>query len=236
MSRLDDAYLEVRNYPFWRVAYEDASKVLGLPPASLKNLRDEFDPFFDNGRKGWWRREIREDRKRVLLEFEAVSDAALLELVDRVFMRDEDATHPVLEVLSEAPKRVANVADRLLTGRLAEEYFIEHFSIVLGISGATLCDMRSSAQGFDFGLSHLPEVAIEVKGLRRSSGSLLFTDREWREASVRRDNYWLAIIGDLETIPRHSVLKDPRASLSAICSYQTTIAASWSAKYRFQDR
>ncbi|HVT12862.1 MAG TPA: DUF3883 domain-containing protein [Fimbriimonadaceae bacterium] len=236
MSRLDRAYLLSRRQGTWQAAYEEASTALGLPASSFKNLRDEFDPFFSNPRKGWWQREIREDRQRVLLEFGSVSDEALVEFVSRVLARDEEATSPIVEVLAESPARVANVAERLLTGRLAEEYFLENYKIVLGVSEGEINDMRTSARGFDFTFSHQPEVAIEVKGLRRASGNLLFTDREWREATLRGDKYWLAIIGDLESIPRHDLVKNPVAELPAVCTYQTTIVASWNSPYRLRAR
>ncbi|KAE9736477.1 hypothetical protein GP705_23980, partial [Escherichia coli] len=48
MSRLDAGYLLARGTPTWTAAFRQASEALGLPPASLKNLRDEFDPFFAN--------------------------------------------------------------------------------------------------------------------------------------------------------------------------------------------
>ena len=72
MSRLDRAYLRARSVSTWNKAYAEAPDALGLPPTSFKNLRDEFDPFFGNERRGWWQREIRDDRQRVLLEFGAV--------------------------------------------------------------------------------------------------------------------------------------------------------------------
>ena len=232
MSRLNRLYLAGRDVHTWGEAFNQASTALGLPPASFKNLRDEFDPFFDNARKGWWKRNVRQDRQRVLLEFEPVSDMALLELVSRILTGDHAAAAPVVDVIAEPTTRVSNVADRLLTGRMAEDYFVERFESILDAPGASLEDLRISAQGFDFGLKERPGLAIEIKGLRKSSGGVLFTDREWSVATERRDDYWLVVVGDLEASPRHQVVKDPTTKLDAKCRYQTSVSATWQAQYR----
>lgn len=232
MSRLDATYLLARGTPTWTVAYHQAAESLGLPTATFKNLRDEFDPCFDNARKGWHGREIRPERQRVLVEFEAVSDVALLELVARILSRDAEAVAPAVESVSEPSKRVANVADRLLTGRLAEEYFITHHRNILEMPEAVLDDLRIAARGYDFGVVGHPHLAVEVKGLRKSSGGLLFTDREWTEATSRRESFWLVVVGDLDSTPRHGLLKDPVANLDARCVYETRLTATWRSQYR----
>ena len=53
MSRLDVRYLDARGLSTWRLAFAEASESLGLPGSSVKNLRDEFDPFHGNARQGW---------------------------------------------------------------------------------------------------------------------------------------------------------------------------------------
>ncbi len=53
MSRLDEGFLRSQRVRTWKAAFEHAAKALHVRPASLKNLRDEFDPFHDNKRKGW---------------------------------------------------------------------------------------------------------------------------------------------------------------------------------------
>jgi hypothetical protein len=58
-------------------------------------------------------------------------------------------------------------------------------------------DRRQSACGYDFGVVRLPDVGIEIKGLKHNAGEVLFTDREWDEASIRLENYWLVVIGNL---------------------------------------
>ncbi|MCU0916069.1 MAG: DUF3883 domain-containing protein [Planctomycetes bacterium] len=190
MSRLDDRYLRSQEVRTWRAAFDRAAKALGVRPASLKNLRDEFDPFHDNSRRGWWRRPLRPNRQRVMGDLSEVSDDALLECVSRIFARDETATEELLDSLVEVRAPAHNVAERLLTGRRAENLFLENCELWTGIRRTDVLDRRDSALGFDFAVAGLPERAIEVKGLKGRSGAIQFTDREWSEAKVRGPDYW----------------------------------------------
>jgi len=68
MSRLDNLFLDTLGYQTWVDAFDSTSSLFSMPPASIKNIRDEFDPFHDNGRMGWHKRPLRQNRLRVLTE------------------------------------------------------------------------------------------------------------------------------------------------------------------------
>src|SRR5690242_891191 len=53
MSRFDAAYLASRGLTSWRACFEEAGRAMRKPPATFKNLRDEFDPIHANSRQGW---------------------------------------------------------------------------------------------------------------------------------------------------------------------------------------
>lgn len=227
MSRLDTVYLQARHYESWRDAYREAAQALSEPVASFKNLRDEFDPVHPNPRPGWHQRPLRPNRQRVLDELQDVSDDALLELARRILQRDEDATAEAIDALAVVTRRPANVAERLLTGRRAEEYFLAHCLRLADVARPDVLDLRQSALGFDFGVEGRPERAIEVKGLKPMSGGIQFTDREWSEAKHRRENYWLVVVGNLAAEPVARVVRDPHAVLQASCVYQRSVSAVW---------
>src|SRR5688500_10937359 len=88
MRRLDVQYLRYRKVKSWRAAYEEAAQGLVVRASSIKNLRDEFDPFHSNKRRGWHRRPMKPSRLRVLGDLKDVSDDALMALVDRIIGRD----------------------------------------------------------------------------------------------------------------------------------------------------
>ena len=230
MSRLDVDYLKFRNANSWRAVYDEASRALSVKPISFRNLRDEFDPFHSNKRLGWHKRQMMPSRQRVLEDLRDVSDDALKALIDRILMRDNEAITDVVDTLVATPRPVHNVAERLLTGRRAEEYFLAHCESLIGHKRSELIDHRYSACGFDFGIVHLPMYCIEIKGLKRSKGEVLFTDREWSEAKLRRENYSLVVIGNMDATPRGKLLNDPYQTLDATCLYQVSVAASWKVK------
>lgn len=229
MSRLDRAYLRARALKSWNDAFRDAAKRLEVPANSMKNLRDEFDPFHDNPRQGWHARAMYPSRQRVMGQLCDVSDAALIGMVDRILANDPDALADLVEPLSKPDERMHNVAERLRTGRLAEEYFLANAHAITDIAPSLLLDHRTLARGYDFAVSSREKLAIEIKGLKGRRGPILFTDREWTEARARQTDYWLVVIGNLESNPIAKLFPNPSAALDAECRCQTTIAASWQA-------
>ena len=230
MSRLDAEYFRHRNLRNWRAAYDEASRALNVRAISIRNLRDEFDPFHANGRRGWHKRKIHPSRQRVLEDLRDLSEDALMALVDRILLRDEEATAEAVDSLAAVPRTAQNVAERLLTGRRAEDFFLAHCEALVGVKRTELVDRRQAACGFDFAVVGLPALGIEVKGLKPLKGNILFTDREWTEAKVRRENYWLVVIGNLNASPLGRVVHDPYQVLKADCYYQVAVAAVWKSK------
>ena len=234
MSRLGSGYLATRGLPTWKAAFEEAGQNLAVNPNSVKNLRQEFDPFHTG--RGWRNRPVRPSRQRVLGELCEVSDDALRELVERILVRDQDATAPAIDALA-APNApiVANVAERLLTGRRAEDYFLEHCARLVQVQRADLLDMRQAASGFDFGVRNDAARAIEVKGLKPLRGAIQFTDREWAEAKRRRKNYCVVVVGNLAAEPTARVFHDPHDVLAVRCTYQTSVTAVWRSTVSVQE-
>jgi len=227
MSRLDMFYLRAMGCRSWKSAYQDAGKVLGVRPNNLKNLRDEFDPFHENRRQGWHKRPLRPNRQRVMGELCDMSDEALIELARRILVRDDEATNEIMVPLMVTPRPVQNVAERLLTGKRAEDYFLENCRSAIGVARRDILDFRNAARGFDFGVRGRPSQAVEVKGLKLMKGDVLFTDREWNEAKIRARDYWLIVVGNLVESPVLRVLQDPHSLIVATCRYQSSIATVW---------
>ncbi len=234
MSRLDGRYLDSQKVRTWKAALEQGAKALGVPAASLKNLRDEFDPFHDNERKGWWQRALRPNRQRVMGDLSGMSDDALLECVNRILGQDDAATKDLVDSLVEARPPAHNVAERLFTGRRAETLFLENCESWVGIPRSKMIDRRDSAMGFDFAVSGFPERAIEIKGLRGHSGAIQFTDCEWSQAKTRQEDYWLVVVGNVTAVPIFGVWKDPQRLLRAQCRYQRSVAALWTSRITLQ--
>ncbi len=175
----------------------------------MKNLRDEFDPVHANARRGWHKRPLRPNRQRVLGEFCDASDEAVLEIVARLLAGDREVGELITKPLAEAKETVANVAERIRSGKLAEKYFMEHSEAICGVPAGSLLDCRDLACGYDFGVAGRQALAIEVKGMRPLRGAILFSDNEWRQANRRTADYWLVVVGGLETRPRARLIENP---------------------------
>lgn len=235
MSRLDRKFLAAFGFRTFTAAFAEVGRRLEAPPNSIKGLRDEFDPLFpgEDRRRGWADRKMNASRVRVADELAEVSDEALIALVDGLLHRvDEDAT-AALDALAPTTGVPAAAAERLLTGRKAEQFVIANSELVLGVPQAAVLDMRESMLGFDFRLDVRPEVVVEVKGLREPSGQLLFTDREWREANLRRALYWLVVVADLGRLPKAELVRDPAdgARVAPVCRFERTMRPVWRAGY-----
>lgn len=227
MSRLDKKYLAMLGLRSWKAAYAMASEAMSVRPTSFKNLRDEFDPMHGNARRGWWDRAIRPSRQRVAAELEGISDDALFELVHRILKRESDVTAPAIDALAPVTGVAAAVAERLLTGHRAEEFFIENASRLVGVAPNRLVDCRRNACGYDFAANNEDDRVFEVKGLKGNRGDILFTDREWAEAGSRSKHYILIVVGRLESTPLAKVFPDPRRSISATCVWRQSVTATW---------
>ncbi len=227
MSRLDRIYLAVRHCATWEEAFLEAAGALSDPPATFKNLRDEFDPIHPNSRSGWHRRSLRQSRQRVLDELKDVTDDALMELIDRILKREEEVVAEAIDSLAVVTKVAHNVAERLLTGRRAEQYFLQECLPLVQVPLQNILDCRQLACGFDFGVQGKPEWALEVKGMKQTKGDILFTDREWLEAKLRQDNYWVVVVGNLIAEPTARIIKNPHSQLNVRSTYRQSITVEW---------
>jgi hypothetical protein len=232
MSRLDRRFLEALALPSWSAAFKAIGSQIDTKPASLKNLRDEFDPVHDNTRRGWSNRPMRPSRQRVIAEFSELSDDGLMEIISRILARDPVVTNEVVEPLAASRSRLDNVADRLRTGRLAEEFFLRESKNICGISSNEILDRRNDAQGFDFGVTSRSSLMIEVKGLSVAAGDILFTDMEWNVAKKTRKEYWLVVIGCLPDQPLPKLFVDPFACLRIRSIVERCTRVSWRSRVR----
>jgi hypothetical protein len=232
MSRLDRKFLETLRLPSWSAAFKQIGSQIDTKPSSLKNLRDEFDPVHENARRGWINRPMRPNRQRVIAEFSELSDDGLMEIVGRILSRDPEVTEEVVVPLAASRSRLENVAERLRTGRLAEEFFLRESKSICGIGADDILDRRNDAQGFDFSVLSRSSLMIEVKGISHTAGEILFTDREWSVAKQSRDDYWLVVVGRLPDVPLAKLVVDPFSCLRIRSVIERCTRISWRSRVR----
>lgn len=93
LSRLNERALQELGYKKFSEAFIELGKKLNRKPATIKNMRDEFDPYFDNGRQGWYQRELRSSRKIVFDAYAEMDDVVLSGLVKDIVSRLDEANH-----------------------------------------------------------------------------------------------------------------------------------------------
>lgn len=81
LSRCNTRAVKNLGYSTFREAFDDLSILLQEKPATIKNKRDEFDPYFDNGRAGWYQRPMSPSRRRIFEKYKDISDEDLEEIV-----------------------------------------------------------------------------------------------------------------------------------------------------------
>jgi len=81
LSKFDDKALTILGFKGFNEAFNTLGYSIGSKPASIKNYRDEFDPFFPNDRKGWHKRAIGEYCKKILDDFSSLGFKTFTELI-----------------------------------------------------------------------------------------------------------------------------------------------------------
>jgi hypothetical protein len=235
LSRLDkEAYAQLGFKTFNQAAREIGGN-LDVKPSTVKNMRDEFDYHLQNSRIGW-RRELRGSRLKVLQTFQMTEDGELLEIVKEI-LENREWTHTesyqdIHALLRESEKKLGNRSFILRgpTGRSAEDYFIQAFGTRPIPAKGELVDCRDMGCGYDFKIivSEEKSIYVEVKGLASNDGGILFTDKEWRVARQRGEDYYLVLIKNVSISPEITVMQNPSSKMKPKRNIHTTIQVSWS--------
>ena len=102
------------------------------------------------------------------------------------------------------------MANRLITGKAAEEYFVMNYQSVDVFQNYKLQNTTQMGCGFDFKLSLAQKhFYVEVKGINEKSGSILMTEKEHSVADDLRDLYCLFIVSNFRKTPEHHLFFNP---------------------------
>jgi hypothetical protein len=208
LSKFDEEALEELGFQGFQEAFNAIGYSIGVKPASLKNYRDEFDPYFPNQRKGWHKRSMRECCKVFYDKFSSLKLTVFTELVKSYLIQDYEIEKIVERI--EKKDKSESVAKRLITGKAAEEYFEMNYKSVSNFSNFELKNTTNLACGFDFKLSKKKEFyCVEVKGLNANSGSVALTEKEFYVAKGLKNQYCLFVVMNFIEKPTHKLFFDP---------------------------
>lgn len=236
LSKYDRLALKGLGYSSYQSAYEIVGSILRVKANTIKNMRDEFDPLHDNGRRGWYQRELRPSRLAVVYQCGELSEAALSEVVKDILNHsltggNATSVETVVGLLDDDDQsHVSSYSSaRGITGIMAEKVFSDQFERgMLGFTGVRLIDKRYDGVGYDFEAELVPSVVFEVKGLYGAEGGVTFTDREWDSARRYRDRYVLAVVSNLDSHAMVSLIADPYSKYTPVKSVMRQVAVRWS--------
>lgn len=236
LSKYDHIAVKGLGYSSYQSAYEIVGSILGVKANTIKNMRDEFDPLHDNGRRGWYQRELRPSRLVVVDQCSELSEAALREVVKDILNHSLNegkakSVETVVGLLDDDDQsQVSNYSSaRGITGVMAEKFFADQFERgMLGFTGVRLIDRRYDGVGYDFEAELVPSIVFEVKGLYSAEGSITFTDKEWDSARRYRDRYVLAVVSNIDSDAVVSLIADPYSKYTPTKSLVRQVAVRWS--------
>jgi len=210
LSKFDKMALNEFDFSGFGQAYNVLGYSIGIIPKSIQNYRDEFDPIFPNSRKGWRNRNLRDYCSHIL---EKVNDLSFDEFtwiircfIDNQFVYNELELQTTKEIFS---------AQRLITGKAAEEYFAMKYQDIDIFRSFELKNTTNYGCGYDFRLTNREDYfCIEVKGLNEISGNILMTEKEHDVAEKIGDRYCLFLVKNFKKTPEHQLIFNPVRSES----------------------
>ncbi|RCR66482.1 protein NO VEIN domain-containing protein [Larkinella punicea] len=208
LSKFDKDALKILGFESTKQAFNTLGYCIGVKPASIKNYRDEFDPYFPNSRKGWHKRHLRDYCKKLLDDFNQIDFSDLTAII-KSFTTKNNEIEQIVENINKKDYS-ESVAKRLITGAAAEEYFKIEYSTIPEFEHFNLNDTTKLACGFDFHLTLAANYyCVEVKGLNELSGSVSLTEKEFLVAQDIREKYCLFIVSNFRNKPFHQYFFDP---------------------------
>jgi hypothetical protein len=214
LSRFDRAGLRALGFSSFTEAFNAIGFALGARPASIKNYRDEFDPIYSSTRMGWHKRPMRAYCKVASDKYQNVSLKDFANLLKSLIYE-----HGSIDVLSEEAEYEADedrsFAKRIITGQAAEKYFEVNHSTVPVFAEYSFENVTDLGCGFDYrlrkpGLDTF--LAVEVKGLKESRGTISLTEKEHRVAGLLAQRFYLFVVRNFREDPFHTIYCDPLKS------------------------
>lgn len=236
LSRFDRAAVQNLGFKTFNKACKTIAEKLEVKATTLKNMRDEFDPHFQNTRVGWYQRELRGSRKKAMQALQNLDEVSLREIVldilnDNEFIKTSNfdvIASSVIETEKNKLEKSNIFVFRGPTGKKAEEYFIGQFNKGKTPFKGKLKDTRDAGCGYDFEITNGAETLfIEVKGLTKNDGGISFTNKELETAKIKNDLYYLVVVSNLGDIADIGFIKNPTTILKTRKSVYTTVNIAW---------
>lgn len=236
LSRLDRKGYSALGYKSFSEAIRKIGAILDVKPNTIKNMRDEFDPYHQNSRIGW-QRELRGSRQKVIESFQETDENVLLEIVKEILyskdFKNTEEYNDIRVIFGDKGKFPNSKKSSVFilrgpTGKAAESLFVEYFQKNKKPVDGKLIDCRELGCGYDFKIKDKKKsYFVEVKGLSSKNGGILFTNKEWKTAIKQKKRYYVVIVKNISAIPEFIIIQDPVSKINAKKNIYTTIQVNW---------
>lgn len=209
ISKFSEKALESFGFTTLKEAYNVFGYSVNIRPTSIKLYQQEFDPYFPNGRKGWHKRGLREYCRKLMEKVNDLSFEEFHRLINS-FVLDEYVDIKDIRNNKRYSKERNFSANRQLTGKAAEEYFVMNYQNIAPFKNYSLKDTTNMGCGFDYKLSlKSSNYYVEVKGINESQGSILMTEKEYNMAEDLLERYCLFVVSNFKEEPFHQLFFNP---------------------------
>ncbi len=182
--------------------------------SAVHNRMDSFDPYFDNGRKGWYQRNQREHIKLYIDSLFGKEDARSFANIVKLYIHDYNAEISFPETWT-SPSIQSRFQQLQETGKEAECFFMNNYSTAECFKDGLLEDARLWGDGYDFQIKVKNTFFLtEVKGVKGHSGAIRMTSKEFDKALQYRNEYYLVVVSNLSVYPKLNIICNPAEALS----------------------
>ena len=181
---------------------------------TLKNRQDLFNPLVRGTKVGWWQDGDRYLHRKTLLDslfgdLDAQGYSTMLEnYLQTYFPIAGELVKPIVPILKSKFRQLQE------TGNEAEMFFMNNYRTIAPFAEGSLQDARLFGDGYDFQIAVKNEYFLaEIKGVRGNTGGIRFTNNEFGKAEEFREKFCLAVVSNLETVPRIKLSLDIKQGL-----------------------
>lgn len=179
----------------------------------IKNRMDLFDPFFDNGRKGWWQKgDTYIHRKHLIDSLFGDETVTSYSNIVKLFLKKRYN----LDDFETKAKPIATSKFKKLqeTGLEAELYFLNNYNSIEIFKNGKIEDARLYGDGYDFQVDVNNNIFLaEVKGIRANSGKFRLTENEYSKAIEYQKDYIITVVLNLDDSPKFLTIDNPIKNL-----------------------
>lgn len=217
----------------WSDAFHTFANLTNRSWRSVKYYRDEFDPVFDNGRVGVVSREMYPTRKALLVRYGDLPQAEFALLIQDLFSSAGRFDLSVNKEAVKAGSKANSFAERLRTGKGAEEWFLAHYAQYPRFAPCAVESTIDLGCGFDYKLTPPTEkfLGVEVKGIKAKKGEILLTEKEHQIAASLKKRFYLYVVTNFGSEPIPCIIEDPlNSGMSFECKTSSIEQKVWKAR------